>query len=37
MSDHDFAETRVIGFWAVFVVLLFGPVIALVYALYAFG
>jgi hypothetical protein len=37
MSDHDFAETRLIGFWNVFVLLLLGPIIALVYALYAFG
>ncbi len=37
MQNHHFSETRLIGFWNVLVLLLMGPIIAPVYALYAFG
>ena len=37
MQNHHFSETRLIGFWTVFTIMVFGPVIAVVYAMYSFG
>ena len=37
MTDHNYSETRLIGFWRMCAFLLLGPLILPVYTIYSFG